>query len=89
MAKGRLRRRLSRFDQSLTDLPVHALTDRVQIPQDLPSPWVRITKRIVIALALCAGAVRLRREGPDDPLLDSVAETYKEEIAAARPPRGA
>ncbi|MBX7446502.1 MULTISPECIES: potassium channel family protein [Mycobacteriaceae] len=55
MAKGRLRRRLSRFDQSLTDLPVHALTDRVQIPQDLPSPWVRITKRIVIALAvLCA-----------------------------------
>ncbi len=52
MAKGSLRRRLSRFDQSLTDRPVHSLIDRVQIPRDIPSPWVRITKRIVIALAV-------------------------------------
>merc|ERR1719326_2183173 len=29
------------------------------------------------ALALCAGAVRLRREGPDDPLLDSVADVVE------------
>lgn len=55
MANGRLRQRLGRINQPLADLPVHSLVDRVQIPQDVPSPWIRITKRIVIALAvLCA-----------------------------------
>lgn len=55
MVKGRLRQRLGRINQSLADQPVHSLVDRVQIPQDIPSPWLRITKRIVIALAvLCA-----------------------------------
>ena len=34
MAKGSLRRRLRRFDQSLADLPVHALTDRARTWQE-------------------------------------------------------
>lgn len=50
MAKRSLRRRISRFDQSLADLPVHALTDRVQIPTTSISPGRRITTRVVYAL---------------------------------------
>lgn len=76
MAKGGLRRRLRRFDQSLNELPVHALTDRVQIPESLPSPWVRITKRIVIALAvLCAVVliVYLDRDGYRDVQQDGLS----------------
>ena len=48
MAEGALRRRLRRFDQSLADLPVHALTDRVQIPKKMTgqafNPSGRTTK---------------------------------------------
>lgn len=69
MAKGRLRRRLGRIDQQLADRPVHSLVDRVEIPQDVPSPWVRITKRIVIAFAvLCAVVliVYIDRDGYTD-----------------------
>ena len=55
MAKGRLRRRLGKMNQSLADRPVHSLVDRVQIPEDVASPSVRITKRVFIALGvLCA-----------------------------------
>ena len=50
MAEGRLRRRLRRFDDSLADRPVHALTDRVQIPTEAVSPARRITVRVVYAL---------------------------------------
>ena len=57
MAKGSLRRRLRRFDQSLADLPVHALTDRVQIPTTTVSPARRIGVRVVYALAALFAAV--------------------------------
>ena len=57
MAKGRLRRRLRRFDQSLAELPDHALTDRVQIPTTLVSPARRITVRVVYALSALFAAV--------------------------------
>ncbi|MDV3132222.1 potassium channel family protein [Mycobacterium sp. 29Ha] len=50
MAKGRLRRRLRRFDQSLADQPVHALTETVQIPTEPVSPARRITTRVIYAL---------------------------------------
>ncbi len=49
MARGRLRRRLRRFDQSLADQPVHALTETVQIPTEPVSPTQRITRRVVYA----------------------------------------
>ncbi|MGE2728467.1 potassium channel family protein [Mycolicibacterium vaccae] len=57
MARGSLRRRLRRFDQNLADLPVHALTDRVQIPTSLVSPARRITRRVIYALAALFAAV--------------------------------
>ncbi len=69
MARGRLRRRLGRINQSLADQPVHSLVNRVEIPQDVASPWVRITKRIVIALGvLCAVVliVYIDRDGYSD-----------------------
>ncbi|SEH90194.1 voltage-gated potassium channel [Mycolicibacterium rutilum] len=80
MAKGKLRRRLRRFDESLSDQPVHAITDRVQIPSDPVSPGRRITTRVVYALGALFAAViivYLDRHGyrdiesspnPDDPL---------------------
>ncbi|ADU00583.1 MULTISPECIES: potassium channel family protein [Mycolicibacterium] len=57
MAEGRLRRRLRRFDQSLADMPVHALTDRVQIPTETVSPARRITVRVIYALGALFAAV--------------------------------
>jgi voltage-gated potassium channel len=57
VAKGSLRRRLRRFDQSLADLPVHALTDRVQIPTATVSPARRITVRVIYAMAALFAAV--------------------------------
>ena len=57
MAEGRLRRRLRRFDDSLADRPVHALTDRVQIPTEAVSPARRITVRVVYALLALFAAV--------------------------------
>src|SRR6478752_2038632 len=48
---------MRRFDQSLVDLPVHALTDRVQIPTSPVSPARRISTRIVYALAALVAAV--------------------------------
>ncbi|TRW81166.1 potassium channel family protein [Mycolicibacterium sp. 018/SC-01/001] len=57
MAEGALRRRLRRFDQSLADQPVHALTDRVQIPTSLVSPSRRITVRVIYALTALFAAV--------------------------------
>jgi voltage-gated potassium channel len=57
MAKGRLRRRLRRFDQSLADQPVHALTDTVQIPTTTVSPTQRIIRRVVYALGALFAAV--------------------------------
>lgn len=80
MARGKLRRRLRRFDESLSDQPVHALTDRVQIPSDPVSPGRRITVRVIYALTALFAAViivYLDRHGyrdvdsspnPDDPL---------------------
>ncbi|MGO4442736.1 TrkA family potassium uptake protein [Mycobacterium sp. 2YAF39] len=80
MAKGRLRRRLRRFDQSLADQPVHALTDTVQIPTEQVSPTQRIIRRVVYALGALFAAVLivyLDRHGyrdvesspnPNDPL---------------------
>ena len=69
MANFRLRRRLAAINQTLEDRPVHSLVDRVQIPQDVSSPTVRITKRILIALAvLCAVVivVYIDRDGYGD-----------------------
>jgi voltage-gated potassium channel len=57
MAKGRLRRRLRRFDQSVADQPVHALTDTVQIPTEEVSPGRRITIRVVYALLVLFAVV--------------------------------
>ncbi|BBY79597.1 potassium channel family protein [Mycolicibacterium pulveris] len=57
MAEGRLRRRLRRFDESLADRPVHALTDRVQIPTETVSPARRITVRVIYAVAALFAAV--------------------------------
>jgi len=57
MAKGRLRRRLRRFDQSLADQPVHALTDTVQIPTEQVSPTQRIIRRVFYALGALFAAV--------------------------------
>jgi len=57
VAKGRLRRRLRRFDQSLADQPVHALTDTVQIPSDPVSPTQRIVRRVVYAFGALFAAV--------------------------------
>ncbi|MCV7219314.1 potassium channel family protein [Mycolicibacterium elephantis] len=57
MAEGRLRRRLRRFDDSLADRPVHALTDRVQIPTEAVSPARRITVRVIYALLALFAAV--------------------------------
>ncbi|MGE2692706.1 potassium channel family protein [Mycolicibacterium pulveris] len=69
MAEGRLRRRLRRFDDSLADRPVHALTDRVQIPAEPVSPARRITVRVIYAtLALFAAVliVYVDRDGYRD-----------------------
>jgi voltage-gated potassium channel len=75
-----LRRRLRRFEESLADRPVHALTDTVQIPTALISPARRITTRVIYALGALFAAVvivYLDRHGyrdvesspnPDDPL---------------------
>jgi voltage-gated potassium channel len=41
----------------LADLPVHALTDRVQIPSDAVSPARRITTRVIYALGALFAAV--------------------------------
>lgn len=80
MAEGRLRRRLRRFDESLADRPVHALTDTVQIPTPVISPATRITRRVIYAAAALFAAViivYLDRHGyrdvesspnPNDPL---------------------
>lgn len=57
MATGRLRARLSRINQSLEDRPVHSLVDRVQIPEDVPSPVWRITQRVLFATAALFAAV--------------------------------
>jgi voltage-gated potassium channel len=59
MAKGRLRRRLRRFDQSLADQPIHALTDTVQIPTEPISPARRITTRVIYALMALFAAVMI------------------------------
>lgn len=48
---------MRRFDQSLADMPVHALTDRVQIPTETVSPARRITVRVVYALGALFAAV--------------------------------
>ncbi|CAA0128408.1 Voltage-gated potassium channel Kch [Mycolicibacterium vanbaalenii] len=69
MVRGRLRRRLGRINRSLADQPVHSLVDRVEIPHEVASPWVRITKRIVIAMGvLCAVVliVYIDRDGYSD-----------------------
>ncbi|MCH9732453.1 MAG: NAD-binding protein [Actinomycetia bacterium] len=69
MAKRSLRRRISRFDQSLTDLPVHVLTDRVQIPTISIGPVRRITTRVVyalLALSVAVIIVYLDRDGYRD-----------------------
>ncbi|MEZ0341047.1 TrkA family potassium uptake protein [Mycobacterium sp. pV006] len=69
MPSGSLRRRLRRFDQTLADLPVHALTDRVQIPTTLVSPARRITVRVIYALGalfLAVLIVYLDRDGYRD-----------------------
>ncbi|EKF24605.1 trkA-N domain protein [Mycolicibacterium hassiacum DSM 44199] len=69
MARGRLRSRLRRFDQSLANQPVYALTETVQIPADPISPTRRIVRRIVYALlALCAATLiaYLERDGYRD-----------------------
>ncbi len=76
MAEGRLRRRLGRINQSLADQPVHSLVDRVTIPRDVPSPWLRIIKRIVIALGvLCAVVliVYIDRDGYRDTQTDGLS----------------
>lgn len=76
MAKGRLRRQLGRINQPLADQPVHSLVDRVTIPQDVPSPWARITKRIVIAFGvLCAVVliVYIDRDGYGDTQADGLS----------------
>jgi voltage-gated potassium channel len=52
-----LRRRLRRFDQSLADQPVHALTDTVQIPTEPVSPTQRIIRRVFYALGALFAAV--------------------------------
>src|SRR6476660_3310846 len=57
MAKGRLRRRLRRFDQSLADQPIHALTDTVQIPTEQVSPTQRIIRRVIYAFGALFAAV--------------------------------
>ncbi len=57
MAKGRLPGRLGRINQSLEDRPVHSLVDRVQVPEEVPSPARRITKRVLIALGALFVAV--------------------------------
>ncbi len=57
MAEGSLRRRIRRFDHSWTDVPVHTLTDRVQIPTTSVSPARRITTRVVYALLALFAAV--------------------------------
>lgn len=76
MAEGRLRRRLGRINQSLADQPVHSLVDRVTIPRDVPSPWSRIIKRIVIAFGvLCAVVliVYIDRDGYRDTQTDGLS----------------
>ena len=55
---------------------MHSLVDRVQIPQDVPSPWARITKRIVIAMGvLCAVVfiVYIDRDGYSDTQKDGLS----------------
>ena len=59
MAKARLPGRLGRINQSLEDRPVHSLVDRVQVPEEVPSPARRITKRVLIALGALFVAVTL------------------------------
>ncbi|MGV0791579.1 potassium channel family protein [Mycolicibacterium sp. XJ1819] len=69
MAKATLRRRLRRFDQSLDNLPVHALTETVQIPTATVSPTQRIVRRVIYAtLALFAAVliVYIDRDGYRD-----------------------
>lgn len=69
MAERSLRRRIPRFDLSLADLPVHALTDRVQIPTSPISPGRRIFTRVVyalLALSLAVFIVYLDRDGYRD-----------------------
>ena len=76
MANGRLRRQLGRINQSLAERPVHSLVDRVTIPRDIPSPWLRITKRIVIAFGvLCAVVliVYIDRDGYRDTQTDGLS----------------
>lgn len=76
MARARLRHRLRRFDQPLADLPVHALTDRVQIPTTLVSPVRRITRRVAYALLALFAAVLIvyiDREGYRDTFDDHVS----------------
>lgn len=76
MARGLLRRRLGRINRSLADQPVHSIVDRVTIPTEVPSPWVRITKRIVIAFAvLCAVVliVYIDRDGYRDTQTDGLS----------------
>src|ERR1044072_951556 len=57
MPKGRWPRRLRRFDQSLADQPVHALTDTVQIPTEQVSPTQRIVRRVIYAVGALFAAV--------------------------------
>ncbi|MDY6870630.1 MAG: potassium channel family protein [Actinomycetota bacterium] len=76
MAEGRLRRQLGRINQPLADQPVHSLVDRVTIPQDMPSPWVRITNRIVVAsgvLCVVVLIVYIDRDGYTDTQTDGLS----------------
>lgn len=76
MARGRLRRRLRRFDQSLADRPVHALTDTVQIPTEPVSPARRITVRVIYALLVLFAVVLivyLDRDGYRDSQNDELS----------------
>ncbi len=55
---------------------MHSLVDRVEIPRDEPSPWARITKRIVIAIGvLCAVVfiVYIDRDGYRDVQTDGLS----------------
>ena len=57
MAKGKLRSRLERLDQNLTDRPDADLVDILSIPEGFVSPARRIFMRVVYALGALFAAV--------------------------------